>query len=178
MIGLLYLKGTAIEIVVYADSDHARDYVDRKSTSGVCTFLGCCLTSWFSKKQTPLAVFTIEAEYVAFYLGLRLAPEDLAFCLRRPFVLSQKILCFVFRRSCVLSSEDLAFCLQKILSFVFRRSCVLSSEHLAFCLQRSCVLLGKHCALSSKNIAFCLWKHCVLPNSRILRFVPEALRFA
>nr|GEW17297.1 retrovirus-related Pol polyprotein from transposon TNT 1-94 [Tanacetum cinerariifolium] len=32
-LGLRYPKGTGIEIVVYADSDHARDYVDRKSTS-------------------------------------------------------------------------------------------------------------------------------------------------
>nr|GEV83606.1 hypothetical protein [Tanacetum cinerariifolium] len=56
-----YIKGT----VVYADSDHAGDYVDRKSTSGIYTFVGCCLTSWFSKKQTTLAIYTIEAEYVS-----------------------------------------------------------------------------------------------------------------
>ncbi|GJS12817.1 retrovirus-related pol polyprotein from transposon TNT 1-94 [Tanacetum coccineum] len=36
-LGLWYPKGTGIETVVYADSDHARDYVDRKSTSGICT---------------------------------------------------------------------------------------------------------------------------------------------
>ncbi|GJX44970.1 hypothetical protein Tco_0261646 [Tanacetum coccineum] len=40
------------------------DYVDRKSTSGVCTFVGCCLTSWFSKKQTSLAISTTEVKYV------------------------------------------------------------------------------------------------------------------
>nr|GEW50341.1 DUF4219 domain-containing protein/UBN2 domain-containing protein [Tanacetum cinerariifolium] len=40
------------------------DNVDHKTTSGVCTFMGCCLTSWFSKKQTALAISTIEAEYV------------------------------------------------------------------------------------------------------------------
>jgi hypothetical protein len=50
---------------VYADSDHAGDYVDRKSTSGTCTFFGHCLTSWFSKKQTALAISTMEAEYVS-----------------------------------------------------------------------------------------------------------------
>ncbi|GKA05576.1 hypothetical protein Tco_0684696 [Tanacetum coccineum] len=33
-LGLWYPKGTSIETVVYADSDHAVDYVDRKSTSG------------------------------------------------------------------------------------------------------------------------------------------------
>ncbi|GJW57813.1 copia protein [Tanacetum coccineum] len=63
--GLWYAKGTHIETVVYADSDHARDYVDQKSTSGICTFVGCCLTSWFSKKQTALAISTTEAEYVS-----------------------------------------------------------------------------------------------------------------
>ncbi|GJZ42147.1 hypothetical protein Tco_0589033 [Tanacetum coccineum] len=64
-LGLWYPKGTGIETVVYADSDHARDYVDRKSTSGICTFVGCCLTSWFSKKQTALAISTTEVEYVS-----------------------------------------------------------------------------------------------------------------
>ncbi|GKB02040.1 copia protein [Tanacetum coccineum] len=48
-----------IETIVYVDSDHAGDYVD------ICTFMGCCLTSWFSKKQTALAISTTEAEYVS-----------------------------------------------------------------------------------------------------------------
>ncbi|GKA84895.1 hypothetical protein Tco_0806549 [Tanacetum coccineum] len=64
-LGLWYPKGSGIETLVYADSDHVGDYVDRKSTSGVCTFMGCCLTSWFSKKQTALAISTTEAEYVS-----------------------------------------------------------------------------------------------------------------
>ncbi|GJZ34105.1 retrovirus-related pol polyprotein from transposon TNT 1-94 [Tanacetum coccineum] len=53
---LWYPKGTGIETVVYADFDHAGDYVDRKITSGIYTFIRCCLTSWFSKKQTVLAI--------------------------------------------------------------------------------------------------------------------------
>ncbi|GJY53607.1 retrovirus-related pol polyprotein from transposon TNT 1-94 [Tanacetum coccineum] len=64
-LGLWYQKGTGIETIVYADFDHAGDYVDRKSTSGVCTFMGCCLTSWFAKKQTALAISTTKAEYVS-----------------------------------------------------------------------------------------------------------------
>ncbi|GJS27685.1 hypothetical protein Tco_0488305 [Tanacetum coccineum] len=64
-LGLWYPKGSGIETIVYADSDHAGDYIDRKSNSGVCTFMGCCLTSWFSKKQTALAISTTEAEYVS-----------------------------------------------------------------------------------------------------------------
>nr|GEW04484.1 retrovirus-related Pol polyprotein from transposon TNT 1-94 [Tanacetum cinerariifolium] len=58
-LGLWYSKGTGIESIF------ANDYVDRKSTSGVCTFMGCCLTSWFAKKQTALAISTTEAEYVS-----------------------------------------------------------------------------------------------------------------
>nr|GEU95785.1 retrovirus-related Pol polyprotein from transposon TNT 1-94 [Tanacetum cinerariifolium] len=56
---------TGIKTVVYANSDHAGDYVDRKSTSDICTFVGCCLTSWFLKKQTALDISTTEAEYVS-----------------------------------------------------------------------------------------------------------------
>ncbi|GJX45562.1 putative reverse transcriptase domain-containing protein [Tanacetum coccineum] len=59
-IGLWYPKGTRIETIVYADSDHASNYVDRKSTSGFCTLMGCCLTSWFAKKQTALAISTTK----------------------------------------------------------------------------------------------------------------------
>ncbi|GKE89895.1 hypothetical protein Tco_1567370 [Tanacetum coccineum] len=64
-LGLWYPKGTEIETIVYADSDHAGNYVDRKSTSDVCTVMGCCLTSWLAKKQTTLDISTTEAEYVS-----------------------------------------------------------------------------------------------------------------
>nr|GEU45811.1 copia protein [Tanacetum cinerariifolium] len=64
-LGLWYPKGSGIETIVYVDSDHVGDYVDRKRTSGFCTFIGCFLTSWFLKKQTALAISTIEAEYVS-----------------------------------------------------------------------------------------------------------------
>nr|GEU74023.1 copia protein [Tanacetum cinerariifolium] len=64
-LGLWNPKGTRIETVVYADSDDAGDYDDRKSTSGVCTLVECCLTSWFTKKQTALSICTTKAEYVS-----------------------------------------------------------------------------------------------------------------
>nr|GEV08372.1 copia protein [Tanacetum cinerariifolium] len=57
--------GTDVETIVYADPIHAGDYVDRKSTSDVCTFMRYFLTSWFYKKQTALAISTTEAEYVS-----------------------------------------------------------------------------------------------------------------
>ncbi|GKE65855.1 hypothetical protein Tco_1520016 [Tanacetum coccineum] len=46
-------------------SKYQGDYINRKSTSGVYTFMGCCLTYWFAKKQTTLAISTTEAEYVS-----------------------------------------------------------------------------------------------------------------
>ncbi|GJX16201.1 hypothetical protein Tco_0217033 [Tanacetum coccineum] len=55
-LGLWYLKGSGIETIVYADSDHVGDYVD---------VYGMLLTSWFSKKHTALAISTTEAEYVS-----------------------------------------------------------------------------------------------------------------
>ncbi|GJR37071.1 copia protein [Tanacetum coccineum] len=64
-LGLWYPKGTCIETIVYADSDHVGDFVDQKSISGICTLVGSCLTSWFSKKQTALAISTTEAEYIS-----------------------------------------------------------------------------------------------------------------
>ncbi|GJY55502.1 hypothetical protein Tco_0454617 [Tanacetum coccineum] len=64
MIGYVSQR-TEVETIIYPDSDHAGDYVNRKSTSDVCTFMGCCLTLWFSKKQTALAISTTEVEYVS-----------------------------------------------------------------------------------------------------------------
>ncbi|GKA90357.1 hypothetical protein Tco_0812227 [Tanacetum coccineum] len=65
-LGLWYPKGTGLETIIYADSDYARDYVDRKRhLVGYVTFMSCCLTSWFSKKQPALAISTTEAEYVS-----------------------------------------------------------------------------------------------------------------
>nr|GEX00414.1 hypothetical protein [Tanacetum cinerariifolium] len=64
-LGSWYPKGTGIETVVYADSNYAGYYVDQKITSDICTFVRCCLTSWFSKKQTALAISTTDAEYIS-----------------------------------------------------------------------------------------------------------------
>nr|GEW57179.1 hypothetical protein [Tanacetum cinerariifolium] len=62
-LGLWYPKGIEVETIVCAEFDHAGDYVGHKSTSGVCMFMGCCLISWFAKKQTALAISTTQAEY-------------------------------------------------------------------------------------------------------------------
>ncbi|GKB46811.1 hypothetical protein Tco_0897564 [Tanacetum coccineum] len=64
-LSLWYPKDTGINVLVYANSDHAGDVVDIKSTSIICTFVGSCLTSWFSKKQTLRANSITESDYVA-----------------------------------------------------------------------------------------------------------------
>ncbi|KAI3827908.1 hypothetical protein L1987_01997 [Smallanthus sonchifolius] len=43
-------RGQGVDVMCFADSDLGRCMVDRKSTSGVCAFVGLALTSWFSKK--------------------------------------------------------------------------------------------------------------------------------
>ena len=64
-LGLWYPKDTSFDIVGYSDADFVGSRVDRKSTSGTCQFLGNALVSWFSKKQTSVALFIAEAEYIA-----------------------------------------------------------------------------------------------------------------
>jgi hypothetical protein len=63
--GIWYPKGSTFDLIGYSDSDYAGCKVDRKSTSGTCQFLGRSLVSWSSKKQTFVALSTVEAEYVA-----------------------------------------------------------------------------------------------------------------
>jgi hypothetical protein len=63
--GIWYPKGSTFDFIGYLDSDYAECKVDRKSTSGTCQFLGRSLVSWSSKKQTFVALSTIDAEYVA-----------------------------------------------------------------------------------------------------------------
>jgi hypothetical protein len=64
-LGLWYLKGAHFELIGYSDVDYAGCKVDRKSTSGICQFLGRSLVCWSSKKQNSVALSTAEAKYVA-----------------------------------------------------------------------------------------------------------------
>nr|GEW08150.1 hypothetical protein [Tanacetum cinerariifolium] len=60
-----YPKDSLFDLVAYTNSDYAGASLDRKYTSRGCQFLGYRLISWQCKKQTVVATFTIEAEYVA-----------------------------------------------------------------------------------------------------------------
>ena len=71
-----YLKGT-IEFGLYYDGNHdyilygytdvdwAKSVSDRRSTLGGCYCLGFAMISWFSRKQSIVALSTTEAEYIA-----------------------------------------------------------------------------------------------------------------
>nr|GEU91044.1 putative ribonuclease H-like domain-containing protein [Tanacetum cinerariifolium] len=64
-LGLWYPKVSSFNLEAYSDSDYAGANLDRKSTIIGCQFLGRRLISWQYKKQTIIAISTIEAEYVA-----------------------------------------------------------------------------------------------------------------
>ncbi|GKC14109.1 putative ribonuclease H-like domain-containing protein [Tanacetum coccineum] len=64
-LGLWYPRDSPFDLEAYSDSDYAGSNLDRKSTTGGCQFLGRRLISWQCKKQTIVATFTTEAEYVA-----------------------------------------------------------------------------------------------------------------
>ncbi|GJT03333.1 retrovirus-related pol polyprotein from transposon TNT 1-94 [Tanacetum coccineum] len=64
-LGLRYPKDIGANVLVYANSDHADDVADRKSISEICTYVGSCLTSWFSKKQASHTNSITESDYVA-----------------------------------------------------------------------------------------------------------------
>ena len=58
-------KNESNNILAYTDADWAGNSLDRKSTTGFCTFVGGNLVTWKSKKQTVVARSSAEAEYRA-----------------------------------------------------------------------------------------------------------------
>ncbi|XP_075107045.1 secreted RxLR effector protein 161-like [Nicotiana tabacum] len=62
---LFYPSGDIFDLVGYDDTDYAGYLVDRKNTSRMAYFMGSCLILWGTKKQNPMALSTIEDEYVA-----------------------------------------------------------------------------------------------------------------
>eukprot|EP00253_Pinus_taeda_P009962 PITA_09962 len=62
--GLWYPRGTDLTLHAYTNVDWAGSVDDRKSTSGSALFMGPRLVSWFSKKQSSIALSTAEEKYV------------------------------------------------------------------------------------------------------------------
>eukprot|EP00253_Pinus_taeda_P036599 PITA_36599 len=63
--GLWYPRGTDLTLHAYTDADWAGSVDDRKNTNGGAFFMGPRLVSWFSKKQSSIALSIAKAEYVA-----------------------------------------------------------------------------------------------------------------
>jgi hypothetical protein len=68
--GLLYQpplphQGGVVILHGYCDADYGGDLVDRKSTTGYCTYLNDNLITWASKKQQTVALSSCESEYMA-----------------------------------------------------------------------------------------------------------------
>ncbi|POM72490.1 hypothetical protein PHPALM_10785 [Phytophthora palmivora] len=56
---------TKFEVAIFADADWAGDTRDAKSVSGAVVMINGIPIEWHSKKQSSVALSTMEAEYVA-----------------------------------------------------------------------------------------------------------------
>nr|KYP51091.1 Retrovirus-related Pol polyprotein from transposon TNT 1-94 [Cajanus cajan] len=64
-LGISFYRSHNFSLLGYCDADYVGDKWERKSTSRGCHFLGRCLVSWTSKRQSMISLSTCEAEYVA-----------------------------------------------------------------------------------------------------------------
>ena len=62
--GLWYPKCQDLTLKAFTNADWEESVDDWKSTTGATFFLGNCLVSWLSKKQTSIALSTTEAEHI------------------------------------------------------------------------------------------------------------------
>ena len=63
--GLKYEVNQKINLEGYVDLDWEGSAIDRKSTSGCCFSMESGVISWFSRKQSYVALSIAKAEYVA-----------------------------------------------------------------------------------------------------------------
>ena len=62
--GLKYEVNQKMNLEGYVDSDWVGSAINRKSTSGCCFSMVLGVISWFSRKQSCMALSTVEAKYV------------------------------------------------------------------------------------------------------------------
>ena len=67
--GLKYEVNQKINLEGYVDSDWVGSASDRKITSWCCFSMRSGVISWFSKKQSCVALSTAEVEYVTNFLA-------------------------------------------------------------------------------------------------------------
>ncbi|KAI5327261.1 hypothetical protein L3X38_026657 [Prunus dulcis] len=63
--GIIMKNNGHTQIMAYTDADWVGNAIDRKSTTGYCTFVGGNIVTWKSKKQNVIACSSAEAEYRA-----------------------------------------------------------------------------------------------------------------
>ncbi|XP_073222479.1 secreted RxLR effector protein 161-like [Cicer arietinum] len=63
-LGMCYKSSSKYRYVDFCDADYAEDKLERKITSGNCTFFGENLITQLSKRQMIIAISTPEAEYI------------------------------------------------------------------------------------------------------------------
>ena len=63
--GLKYEANQNIKLEGYVDSNWVGSAINRKNTSKCCFSMGSGVISWFSRKQSYVALSTAEVEYVA-----------------------------------------------------------------------------------------------------------------
>lgn len=68
--GILFKRNNNITLEAYTDADYAGSLLDRRSTTGYCTFLGGNLVTWRSKKQNVVARSSAESEFRAIAHGI------------------------------------------------------------------------------------------------------------
>ncbi|RVW80690.1 putative mitochondrial protein [Vitis vinifera] len=73
-IGLLYKKNDTRDVEVFSDADWVGDVLDRRSTSGYCSYVWGNLVTWKSKKQFVVSRSSAEAELRSLALGILKEP--------------------------------------------------------------------------------------------------------
>ncbi|GKD02624.1 hypothetical protein Tco_1177598 [Tanacetum coccineum] len=63
--GVMYKANDGFELTAFVDFDWSKCNVTRRFVTGYAVFLGSCLVSWKSKKQSILAKSSAKAEYRA-----------------------------------------------------------------------------------------------------------------
>jgi hypothetical protein len=62
--GIWYSVSSLLDLVGFSDANFMGCRIDQESTSGICHFLGSSLVCWSACKQSSIAKFTIDVEYV------------------------------------------------------------------------------------------------------------------
>jgi hypothetical protein len=68
--GLFFKKTDDKNVAIFTDADWAGSIIDRKSTSGYCTYVWGNLVTWRSKKQGVVSRSSAEAEFRAMAQGI------------------------------------------------------------------------------------------------------------